>query len=205
LGAVRLTEHVLPIGTTSPKALKALRREIRAQLRPHLPVRDWRGAPMIGSGGTFTNLAGLYLTRQGIFTARSVHAARVSRGDVEHLLEMLHAMSPAERRGVEGLNADRADIIVAGLAVVAEVMARLEAREVQVSRYGIREGLLLEAARVRPVVADPGEARNRSMRELAERCHYEQPHATTVQRLALRLFDSLGSRLGAIQDERALL
>jgi exopolyphosphatase / guanosine-5'-triphosphate,3'-diphosphate pyrophosphatase len=114
-------------------------------------------------------------------------------------------MGPEERRSVEGLNADRADIIVAGLAVVAEVMARLEARDVQVSRYGIREGLLLEAARVRPVVADPGEARNRSMRELAERCHYEQPHATTVQRLALRLFDVLGARLGCEPADRQLL
>ncbi|HEV8235698.1 MAG TPA: hypothetical protein VGP84_13910, partial [Gemmatimonadaceae bacterium] len=104
LGAVRLTERFLADGSTSPKALRALRKEVRAQLRPHLPVRDWRGAPLIGSGGTFTNLAGLYLTRQGIFTARSVHAARIPRGDVEHLLEMLHAMSPAERRNVEGLN-----------------------------------------------------------------------------------------------------
>jgi exopolyphosphatase/guanosine-5'-triphosphate,3'-diphosphate pyrophosphatase len=205
LGAVRLTERFLPDSSTSPKALRRLRREVRAQVRPHLPVRDWRGAPLIGSGGTFTNLAGLHLTRQGIFTARSVHAARVPRGDVEHLLEMLHAMSPAERRGVEGLNADRADIIVAGLAVVAEVMARLEARDVQVSRYGIREGILLEAARVRPVVADPGEARERSVRELAERCHYEVPHAANVQRLALRLFDSLGARLGAGPNERPLL
>jgi exopolyphosphatase/guanosine-5'-triphosphate,3'-diphosphate pyrophosphatase len=114
-------------------------------------------------------------------------------------------MSPDERRTVEGLNPDRADIIVAGLAVVAEVMARLEAREVHVSRYGIREGLLLEAARVRPVVADPGEARRRSVREFAERCHYEAPHARTVQRLALRLFDSLGPRLGAANGERQML
>src|SRR5690242_10131505 len=205
LGAVRLTERFLPDGATSPKALRALRKEVRAQLRPHLPVRDWRSAPLVGSGGTFTNLAGLYLTRQGICTARSVHAARSPRGDGEHLLGMLHALSPAERRNVEGLNADRADIIVAGLAVVAEVMARLEARDVQVSRYGIREGILLEAARVRPVVADPGEARERSVRELAERCRYEAPHATNVQRLALRLFDSLGSRLGASPVERQLL
>src|SRR6185503_9553646 len=170
-GAVRLTERHLRDGSTSPKALRALRKEVREALKPHLPVRDWRGAQLIGSGGTFTNLAGLYLTRQGIFTARNVHAARVPRGDVEHILEMLHAMSPDERREVEGLNPDRADIIVAGLAVVAEVMARLQAREVQVSRYGIREGILLEAARVRPVIADPGEARERSVRELAARCH----------------------------------
>ena len=205
LGAVRLTERFLRDGSTRPKVLRRLRREVRATLRPHLPLRDWRGAALIGSGGTFTNLAGLYLTRQGVFTARSVHAARVPRGDVEHVLDMLHAMSAEERRAVEGLNSDRADIIVAGLAVVAEVMARLEAREVQVSRYGIREGLLLEAARVRPVVADPGEARERSVREFAERCHYEAPHARAVQRLALRLFDSLGPRLGATAPERLML
>jgi exopolyphosphatase/guanosine-5'-triphosphate,3'-diphosphate pyrophosphatase len=205
LGAVRLTERFLPDGSTSPKALRSLRREVRATLRPELPVRDWRGAQLIGSGGTFTNLAGLYLTRQGIFTARNVHAARVPRSDVEHILDMLHAMSPQERRGVEGLNADRADIIVAGLAVVAEVMARLESREVQVSRYGIREGILLEAARVRPVVADPGETRQRSVREFAERCHYEVPHAATVQQLALRLFDALGPRLGCSSEDRQLL
>ena len=205
LGAVRLTERYMPDGTTSPKTLRALRKEVREALRPYLPVRDWRGAQLIGSGGTFTNLAGLHLTRQGIFTARNVHAARVPRGDVEHILETLHAMGPDERRNVEGLNADRADIIVAGLAVVAEVMARLQSREVQVSRYGIREGILLEAARVRPVVADPGEARERSVREFAERCHYEAPHASNVQRLALRLFDALGARLGCAPEERKLL
>ena len=134
LGAIRLTESFLADGGSGAKALRKLRREIRETIRPGLPVRDWRGAQLIGSGGTFTNLAGMYLTRQGIFTARSVHDARVPRGEVEHLLEQLHSMSPEERRTVEGLNADRADIIVAGLAVIAEVMARLESTEVAVSR-----------------------------------------------------------------------
>ena len=75
-------------------------------------------------------------------------------------------MTPDERREVPGLNPERADIIVAGLAVAAEVLRRLEARELVVSRYGIREGLLLEAARVAPTIADPGEARARSVRRL---------------------------------------
>ena len=93
----------------------------------------------------------------------------------------LQDLSLAERGAVPGLNPARADIIVAGLAVMAEVMARVEAREVVVSAYGIREGLLLETARVTPTVADPGEARARSVRELAERSHYEAPHAHHVQ------------------------
>jgi exopolyphosphatase/guanosine-5'-triphosphate,3'-diphosphate pyrophosphatase len=114
-------------------------------------------------------------------------------------------MSPSERLAVPGLSPARADIIVGGLAVAVEVLARLEARELHVSAYGIREGLLLETADVTPVVADPGEARERSVRTFAERCHYEEPHARHVQRLALQLFDSLAKRIGAEPGDREIL
>jgi exopolyphosphatase/guanosine-5'-triphosphate,3'-diphosphate pyrophosphatase len=129
----------------------------------------------------------------------------VPRVDVEHILDALAAMTPEERRAVPGLNEGRSDIIVAGLAVAAEVLGRVEARELVVSRYGIREGLLLEAARVTPVVADPGVARERSVREFAERCRFEVGHSEQVRRLALRLFDALGPRLGCTAAERETL
>ena len=203
-GALRSTERYLRDGA-SHKALARLRRDVRRELKTVLPRGDWRGAQLIGSGGTFTNLAGVHLTRRGIFTARNVHATSVPRVDVEHILDALAAMPPEERRAMPGLNPERADIIVAGIAVAAEVMARIEAKEVAVSRYGIREGLLLEAARVVPVVADPGAARERSVRDFAERCHFEEPHSLQVQRLALRLFDAVGSRLGCTPADRATL
>ncbi len=168
-------------------------------------MREWRGTRIIGSGGTFTNLAGIVLARQGMAIARTVHGTTVSRGDVEHVVELLAAMSVEERRSVPGLNSGRADIIVAGLAVLAELMARLDAREVVVSRYGIREGLLLDAARVAPVAADPGEARERSVRDFAERCRIEWPHAEHVRVLALRLFDAIGARLDCEPEDRQLL
>jgi len=204
LGALRLTERYFADGTRR-KAVRALRRDVRRAIRPELPIRDWRGAQLIGSGGTFTNLAGMHLARQGVQVARSVHGTSVPRVELEHILEMLAEMNPEERSHVEGLNAGRADIIVAGLAVAAEVMARLDARELTVSRYGIREGILLEAARVSPTIADPGEAHDRSMSDFATRCHYEAPHAKTVQTIALALFDSLGERLGCTAEDRRLL
>src|SRR6185503_3883576 len=204
LGAIRLTERFFS-KDTSPRRLRELREEARDAVKPVLPLRDWRGAQLIGSGGTFTNLAGIQLARQGVQAARSVHGTVVPRADLEHLIARLRVLSPAERAAMPGLNPGRADIMLAGLAVVAEVMARLEARELVVSRYGIREGILLEAARVRPAIADPGEARERSVRELAERCRFEESHAKTVQRLALRLFDRLGPRLGCTAEDRALL
>ena len=203
-GAIRLTEEFLS-GGASDSQIRRLRRAVTARIRELIPKRDWRGAQLIGSGGTFTNLAGIYLARQGILTARSVHAARIPRADLEHILDTLADLSPEERRDVPGLNPERADIIVAGIAVAAEVLRRLEAREIVVSRYGIREGLLLEAARVAPTIADPGEARARSVAEFAERCHVEQPHSSHVQALALELFDSLGERLGCDASDRAAL
>jgi exopolyphosphatase/guanosine-5'-triphosphate,3'-diphosphate pyrophosphatase len=203
-GAIRLTERFLD-QRARRKDVRKLRSAIRDDIRRSLPKRDWRGAQVIGSGGTFTNLAGIHLARQGMQTARTVHGARVPRTELEHILDMLQDMTPEERAAVPGLNPARSDIIVAGFAVAAEVMARLEARELTVSGYGIREGLLLETARVRATIADPGDARQRSVREFAERCHYEAPHAHQVQRLALQLFDSIGARLGCEPSDRQIL
>jgi len=203
-GAIRLTEDYLRDGVT-PKAVRKLRRAVREGIRDELPRRDWRGAQLIGSGGTFTNVAGIHLARQGIITAQSVHAAHIPRADLEHILDTLIDMTPDERRATPGLNPERADIIVAGIAVAAEVIRRVEARELVVSRYGIREGLLLEAARVAPTIADPGDARARSIGDFAARCHVEQPHSSHVQKLALALFDALGERLDLTREDRAVL
>ncbi|MBX7118943.1 MAG: Ppx/GppA family phosphatase [Gemmatimonadaceae bacterium] len=202
-GAIRLTEQFLA-GKAGPKGVRKLRKHVRAAIKKVLPVRDWRGAEVIGSGGTFTNLAGMYLARQGI-KVRSVHGTRIPRHEVEHILEQLATMTVQERLQVPGLNAGRADIIVAGLAVAAEVLDRVEPRELAASGFGIREGLLLESAQVMPVIADPGEARARSVLGFAERCHYEAPHSKQVQQLALQLFDALGARLGCAPAERQTL
>jgi exopolyphosphatase/guanosine-5'-triphosphate,3'-diphosphate pyrophosphatase len=203
-GAIRLTEQFLgdrPRG----KRLRALRETVRDALRREIPKRDWRGATLIGSGGTFTNLAGIYLARQGVPTAQSMNGTRVPRTEVEHILDYLSELSSADRATVPGLTPARSDIIVAGLAVTAEVMARIEARDVTASAYGIREGLLLEAAHVSPTWADPGEARERSVRTFAERCHYEEPHARQVRKLALQLFDAIGTRIGCAAADRQIL
>jgi exopolyphosphatase/guanosine-5'-triphosphate,3'-diphosphate pyrophosphatase len=204
-GAIRMTEQFLGARPTR-KDVRALRKFVRDDIRTALPLNDWRRALLIGSGGTFTNLAGMYLYRRGASTAAGkVHGTRIPREEVEHLIDLLQTASPAERAQIRGLNSGRSDIILAGLVVAAEVMARIEARHLVVSGYGIREGILLEAAQVQSVPADPGAARARTVRTLAERCHFEQPHAEHVQRLSLQLFDAIGPRLGCTSADRELL
>lgn len=203
-GAIRVTEKYFSKGIT-PGGMRKLRRAVRKRLRDELPARDWSGAQIIGSGGTFTNLGGMVLYRQGMHTARTVHGTVVSRIDLEHIVDYLASLSPSERQTVPGLNVGRSDIIVGGLAAVAEVLARIEAKEMVVSSYGIREGILLDLAKVSPRSANKLQARERSVVDLAKRSHFEEPHSRHVQKLALRLFDSIGERLGCEPEERQIL
>lgn len=203
-GAIRATEAYLK--GDARRGVRKLRKALREEVASRFALKEWKGATMIGSGGSFTNLAGMLLARQrATQQVRSVHGTQVTRGDVEHLLDRLVELSPAERLAVPGLNPLRADIIVAGLAAAAEVMAFLDIRELHVSAYGIREGLLLEAAEVTPQATDPGEGRERSVLQFAERTNYEAPHAHHVRALALQLFDALAPHLTLRPADRQTL
>jgi exopolyphosphatase/guanosine-5'-triphosphate,3'-diphosphate pyrophosphatase len=136
LGAVRLTELQLPV--------KALREQIRRALERAIPHRDWAGSSVIGSGGTFATLGRMVLAHRGVPTGHPVHGVEVKTGELEQLLTELMAMTPEQRRQVPGLKPERADIIVAGLAVAAELLDRVGATGVRVNGYGLREGVLLE-------------------------------------------------------------
>jgi exopolyphosphatase / guanosine-5'-triphosphate,3'-diphosphate pyrophosphatase len=204
LGAIHMSERYLA-HDTKKKGMRRLRKEVRFELRRSLAARHWHTPRIFCSGGTFTSLASMYLARIGMEKAKTVHGTVIPRVELEHIVDMLQSMSIAERQTVPGLNAARSDIITGGLAVAAEVAARLEAKELVVSAYGIREGILLETAHIAPAPADAGEARNRSVLQLAERSRYEEAHSRHVQKLALQLFDSIGQRIGCAPEDRRLL
>jgi exopolyphosphatase/guanosine-5'-triphosphate,3'-diphosphate pyrophosphatase len=138
LGAVRLTEQLLP--------LTELRDQIRRELDAAFPA-DWTRSMVIGSGGTFATLASVALARRGSAT-RAVHGVTITRAEVEQLMLWLAALPLQQRRQVPGLRPERADIIVAGLAVVLELLEGIETAGVTVSGFGLRDGLLLEMAGV---------------------------------------------------------
>jgi exopolyphosphatase/guanosine-5'-triphosphate,3'-diphosphate pyrophosphatase len=202
LGAVRLTELHLGGRGDPHRAVKRLRGEVRKQLKKSFRPREWNAATIIGSGGTFTSLGRMAMARRGLPIPDAIHGATVATAEVETLLDWLTEM-PAEQRGVvPGLNPQRADIIVAGLAVTAELLAQVDARSVTVSAFGLREGLLLDMVGAAPLpTSDP----LRLIREFVERCQSDRRHVEHVRVLALQLFDQLAGPLGALADERAVL
>jgi exopolyphosphatase/guanosine-5'-triphosphate,3'-diphosphate pyrophosphatase len=131
-----------------------------------------------------------------------VHGEVVKTAEVEQLLEWLCTLSVAKRREVTGLNPQRADIILAGLAVTAELLSLVEARSIIVSAFGLREGLLLEMiGESAPRTSDP----LRAMREFVDRCQGDRRHVEQVRVIGLTLFDRLCGVLGADQEERPIL
>lgn len=202
-GAVRLTDLFFSDEDHIHKRIKKLRKHVRHTLREVLPRRHWSGATIIGSGGTFTNLGRMAAARRGIPLEEPVHGLEVSTAEVEHLLERLSNMPPEDRAQVPGLNPSRADIILAGLAVTAELLARIDGRGVAVSAFGLREGLLLDMAGAEATAAS--EDPMRLVREFAERSGTDRTHAEQVRVLALQLFDQLAGPLGATPRESTLL
>jgi len=202
LGAVRLTELYLPGDRPPYKEVAAVRPLIRKHLKRELPWREWAGATVIGSGGTFTTLGRIVQARRGLSPADPVHGVEVTAAEVEQLIDWLASRSSEQRRQVPGLNPARADIILAGLAVTAELLDWIRGRSLTVSAFGLREGLLLEMAGAEePLARDP----LRLFREFAERCQSDRRHVEHVRELALQLFDQLGDQLGCAPEERLLL
>jgi exopolyphosphatase/guanosine-5'-triphosphate,3'-diphosphate pyrophosphatase len=203
-GAVRLTEQYLA-GAARPEAgLRRLRSAVRQRLRSTVPAREWSGAKLFGSGGTFTNAARILAARERGKVPPAIHGATVTLGDLQRVLELLARMTIEERRKVPGLNPERADIIPAGLAVAAEVLEHFAVEQLTVSAFGLREGILLHLARPEPA-GEAGPARLRALRRFVDRCRTDRRHVEQVLRLSRRLFDVLGKHLGCTPKDWDLL
>ena len=209
LGAVRLSERYCSDDALSPKRWRRLRRGIDRVLDEQLRKPPFHPEIMIGSGGTFTNLAQMVqIEREG--DARNVQGYAMSRADVVHLLHRLRATTLAERREISGLNPKRADIIVAGAAAVSRLAKRLDTQQILVNSGGLRDGLLLAmiADHIPRDTSAEGSRRPYrldSARAFARQCRSSERHCEHVAHLATQLFDGLAERFDLPKEGRELL
>ncbi len=129
LGALRLTEKF------GEGRFAELCEELRTTLRDALAGYSASGRRVIATGGTMVTLA-------RVECGASDHAT-ISREKLESVVRRLEAMPLAERKKAPGLPPERADIIVAGGAVLLTAMEVLKAGELTVSIRNLRYGALV--------------------------------------------------------------
>jgi exopolyphosphatase/guanosine-5'-triphosphate,3'-diphosphate pyrophosphatase len=191
LGAVRMTERFgLGQGIATKKQLRALREHVATELEdaPWLPKS---GRRLVGIGGTVRNLAAAVQRAAGV-PEFGVQGFIVEREALGELVGRLAALEPADRAKVPGIKYSRADLILAGAAVVEAVLDLGGFPAIEATEAGLREGVFFS----RHLAGDPplfDDVRGASVLNLAGQYHVDHAHTEHVARLALGLFDELAA------------
>jgi exopolyphosphatase / guanosine-5'-triphosphate,3'-diphosphate pyrophosphatase len=220
LGAVRLTEQFLADDPAPPQSLARMRQLIARELRrAHRRIQVGRKPLVIATSGTAAALAAACAPgtkngkvagkKSGKVSAKSTSArdraedrsallaGMVPARAVRKLAGKLAKMSLPEREAVPGIGPRRAEIIVAGAQVYAEILETFALSGFRYSSLGLRDGILAQ------MFAEQ-DARAREHREFeherwesvfntARRYGVDPRHAEPVRAHALQLFRELKS------------
>lgn len=139
LGCVRCSKQ---FDTTTPRGLAELKKHCfdlfrhTELLQSVKNVKRW-----IGVGGTVTSLASM-LQELEVYDTAKVQDFIIHQEDVNRMLKKLSSMSYDEKCHMTGLMPERADIIVAGVAILDSLMEYFALPEIMVSDRDLSEGLL---------------------------------------------------------------
>ncbi len=109
---------------------------------PMRPIFSDGRAHLVGTSGAITSLAGLHLGLARYDRAR-VDGLWMTRGECEIVALRLAGLSPSERAAQPCIGPDRADLVLAGAAILQAVQEVWPCERVRVADRGLREGLLL--------------------------------------------------------------
>ncbi len=141
LGCVMVAEHFLRSDPPTLAEVTAAGVEVARQLAVLglAPQEE----DVIATGGTATSLASVELSLRR-YSAERVHGRRLDRERLESVAGRLASMTLAERKQLQGLSPDRADIIVGGAIILLKVLEYWGADRYVVSDRGLRHGMVTE-------------------------------------------------------------
>lgn len=146
LGVVRLTERFIRSDPVEAAESMALESAIDGTLLgAHMPPTS-ESTRFVGVAGTITSLAAIKLGLSSYDPART-HGAVLSLDDVVRLYRLLSGMTITERMKFSSLPEGRADVIVAGAAILYRAMLRWSFETVLVSEKDILDGMVLDVTK----------------------------------------------------------
>lgn len=97
---------------------------------------------MLGTSGTVTTLAGVHLGLAK-YDRRRVDGAWLGAGEVDTILDQLLAMTYEQRIAHPCIGAERADLVLAGCAILEGMRRHFPCQRLRVADRGLREGILV--------------------------------------------------------------
>ena len=145
-GVVSLTESEGKEALEGPdriRAYKRMRERARrafANFATMLPKTD-DGIRLLGTSGTVTTLASVHLALPS-YDRRAVDGLHVPIEAMQKISGMIATMDYDERSSLPCIGTERADLVVAGCAILEAIMEIWPAKNLGVADRGIREGIL---------------------------------------------------------------
>lgn len=109
---------------------------------PMRQIFDAGDAHMIGTSGAITSLAGMHLGLAR-YDRSQVDGIWMTRAECDQAARRLLALSPQERAEQPCIGPDRADLVLAGAAILQAVQELWPCVRVRVADRGLREGILM--------------------------------------------------------------
>ena len=195
LGAVRLTEVFLkndpPTGHELHRMQDYIEEKLAAAMR-RVGRRQWDR--VIATSGTASAVV-CAINRVSQAKVDRADRLRASAAQIRQLYQELCVRSLDQRRKITGIGPRRAEIIIAGTAVLMRFLQDLQLPSLYYSAAGLRDGIIADLAQ-RGVGHELSEL-DRDQRQVVEAMarHYgvSLPHARKVASLASKLFTSLQS------------
>jgi exopolyphosphatase/guanosine-5'-triphosphate,3'-diphosphate pyrophosphatase len=147
LGAVRLTEEFLQADPAPVEGLARMRQLIARELRrAHRKIQPVKVALAIATSGTAAALSDACAAgdKPASQRARASTPGITNTAPVRKLAARLAKMTLPEREAVPGIGPRRAEIIVAGAAVYAELLESFGLKGFRYSPLGLRDGILAQ-------------------------------------------------------------
>ena len=101
---------------------------------------------MLGTSGTVTTIAGVFL-RLPRYDRRRVDGCWLTDDEISRVVAELTAMSFEERAANPCIGAERADLVLAGCAILDAIRRAFPCPRLRVADRGLREGMLVEMMR----------------------------------------------------------
>jgi exopolyphosphatase/guanosine-5'-triphosphate,3'-diphosphate pyrophosphatase len=105
-----------------------------------------RDMHLLGTSGTVTTLAGIHL-KLARYDRRRIDGVWMNDADISATIARLLGMSYQERAGNNCISAERADLVLAGCAILDAIRNAFPLPRLRVADRGLREGMLVEMMR----------------------------------------------------------